>query len=159
MTFVVASEYQPEAQRLYDAIAPTLIHAMPWARVEHIGSSAILESVSKGDLDIYVEVDGPRFDASITALQALGFTIKEGSFRSDELCPFESSTYPIDVGIQLVASGSKFEFFLTFRDAMNQSPNLRAEYNELKRRATGLAPAEYRRIKSTFIERVLAPPR
>ena len=123
--------------------------------MEHIGSSAIEGAVSKGDLDIFVGVEPEGFADAVAAIESLGFRIKTESFRNESLCPFESDTYPLSVGLQLVANRSEFEFFLTFRDRMNTDGNLRSEYNRLKRQSSDLSDDEYRRVKSQFIESVL----
>jgi GrpB-like predicted nucleotidyltransferase (UPF0157 family) len=82
--------------------------------------------------------------------------VKESTLRTDVLCPFESKAFGLDVGVQLVANGSRFEFFLTFRDRTNENAALRNAYNELKRSASPLSMAEYREVKSAFVEAVLA---
>jgi GNAT superfamily N-acetyltransferase len=74
----------------------------------------------------------------------------------DEECPFESLNYKFDVGLQLVSRGSKFEFFLTFRDKLNSSDILREKYNQLKNQCSSLDHDEYRKVKSEFIESVLS---
>ena len=155
MEFLEPFQYQPRARALFEQLAAAIQEALPDARIEHVGSSSMPDLVSKGDLDIYVEVDPADFDACINALTSIGCRIKEGSERNDALCPFELDGYPLDVGVQLVARGSKYEFFLTFRDRINGDAAIRQRYNELKLNCSGLAPDEYRRIKADFIESVL----
>jgi GrpB-like predicted nucleotidyltransferase (UPF0157 family) len=156
MLFLKPEIYQPIACRIYDKLAPKLKVALPASHVEHIGSSAIAGCMSKGDLDIYVGVESNTFQHAIRAIEGMGFTIKQNTFRSDELCPFEGAGFPADVGIQLVAVGSKFEFFLIFKNRLNASEALRQEYNQLKEACVGLTPEEYRKMKSIFIASVLA---
>ncbi len=147
--------YQPLARELFHQISAMIRRALPGSRIEHIGSSAIEGAVSKGDLDIFVGVEPGEFQDAIIALQSLGFRIKTKSFRNESLCPFESGTYPLPVGLQLVVNGSEFEKFLVFRDRMDADVNLRSAYNELKRQASGLDEDGYRHAKSEFIESVL----
>jgi GrpB-like predicted nucleotidyltransferase (UPF0157 family) len=151
-------QYQPVAAMLFIELSARIRSVVPSARIEHIGSSAIVGAVSKGDLDIFVGVEAVNFDEAIGALQTLGFRVKEGSLRTDSLCPFEAapeSPYPLDVGVQLVRSGSEFEFFLHFRDRLNSDPRLRDAYNQLKLDAALLSLDEYRKIKAAFIEKTL----
>jgi GrpB-like predicted nucleotidyltransferase (UPF0157 family) len=155
MKFLPPGIYQPKAWLAYHQIREQILTVLPSARIEHIGSSSVEGIVSKGDLDIFVGVDANSFVHAISVLQALRFTIKENTLRTDALCPFESFEYSLDVGIQLVANGSEFENFLRFRDLLNGNESLRQQYNELKIDATGLEPQQYREIKSRFIESLL----
>jgi GrpB-like predicted nucleotidyltransferase (UPF0157 family) len=155
MNFLAPGIYQPQAWLTYHQIREQILSVLPSARIGHIGSSALEGVVSKGDLDIFVGVSASLFQHAISVLQALKFTVKENTLRTESLCPFESFEYPLDVGIQLVANDSEFENFLWFRDLLNGSAELREQYNKLKMEATGLDPQEYREIKSRFIESLL----
>jgi GrpB-like predicted nucleotidyltransferase (UPF0157 family) len=152
MTFLAPGIHQPIAGLVYHQIREQILTVLPSARIEHIGSSSIEGLISKGDLDIFVGVERETFVHAISVLQALRFTIKENTLRTDSLCPFESYDFPMDVGIQLVVNGSQFENFLHFRELMNGNENLRERYNKLKVDSIGLEPQEYREIKSQFIE-------
>jgi GrpB-like predicted nucleotidyltransferase (UPF0157 family) len=155
MRFLPADAYQPLAATVFESVAATIARVLPDATVEHIGASSVPGLTSKGDLDIFVGVDAARFDAAVLALEALGLRVKEGSLRTGELCPFEAFGHPLDVGVQLVARGSEFEFFRTFRDKLRRDARLCAEYDRLKASCRGLEPDRYRAVKSAFIERVL----
>lgn len=159
MKFLNPDQYQPEAQKLFLELKIQILKHLPFARLEHIGSSSFDNCISKGDLDIFVGVSREKFLTSILAIETLGFNIKEGSLRNNELCPFESLNYKRDVGIQLVVNGSQFEDFLVFRDQIQAHPHLLAAYNKLKYESTGLESDEYRKIKSVFIEKILADKR
>ena len=149
-------EYQPLAREVYGHIALAFRERLPDATIEHIGSSAIAGAVSKGDLDVFVGVDPGDFAEAIAVAQGLGFRIKLDTLRTEQLCPFESSDYPLDVGVQLVERGSRYEFFREFRDRLNGDFSLLKQYNQVKRDAAALGEREYRARKSAFIERVLA---
>jgi GrpB-like predicted nucleotidyltransferase (UPF0157 family) len=153
--FLKPEEYQPQALKLFDELEIKFRKLLPLAVIEHIGSSSIVGIISKGDLDIYVAVDSENFNEAILKIKTFGFQIKQKTLRTSDLCPFESFDFKIEVGIQLVKKGSKFEFFLEFRDRMNSDENLRFEYNKLKLESEGLSPSDYRKIKSQFIERTL----
>jgi GrpB-like predicted nucleotidyltransferase (UPF0157 family) len=73
---------------------------LPGARVEHVGSTAVPGSLTKGDLDICVIVEGGQFERA-----------------------------------SRVPAGSPDErFFAGRRDRLRADPELRARYDELKRR-------------------------
>lgn len=65
MHFLSPEEYQTTAQNLFDKIKKDLVVSLPYDRIEHIGSSSIEGLISKGNLDIYVEVEKLQFDESI----------------------------------------------------------------------------------------------
>jgi GrpB-like predicted nucleotidyltransferase (UPF0157 family)/RimJ/RimL family protein N-acetyltransferase len=153
--FLEPDAYQPLARELFDQLSFKIRQAIPAARIEHIGSSAIEGAVSKGDLDIFVGVEPELFQDAIISIKSLGFQIKAESFRNESLCQFEWHDYPLPVGLQLAMNRSEFEFFLAFRDRMNADADLRSSYNQLKRQACDLNEDEYRRVKSKFIENVL----
>lgn len=155
MKFLKPEEFLAEVLSAYQLVQARVCQAVPFAEVEHIGSSAIHGAISKGDLDILVRVPAAKFNEALTTIQTLDFSIKEGTLRTASLCMLETSRYGIDVAIQLIEQGSEFEDFVVFRDRLNANPDLVEEYNELKRRATGLSPNDYREIKSKFIEKVL----
>ena len=127
--------------------------ALPLATVEHIGSSSIPQAISKGDIDVLVAVAQADFAQALAALVALGYEEKNDTLRTPQLCMLVSPRADIDLAIQLIERGSKFEFFLTFRDALRADPDLVAQYNQIKRCANN--SADYRLAKSSFIDEVL----
>ena len=156
MKFLPPKACQLAASRTFRPLSRQIKAKLPDAKIAHIGSSSIKGLWSKGDLDIYVGVPRNQFAASIKKLKKLGFIEKRGTLRNRSLWPFIATGYPIDVGIQLVATGSKFEFFLTFRKLLSRSSKLKREYNRLKLASRHLSETEYRRKKSLFITSVLS---
>ncbi|HEY0886081.1 MAG TPA: GrpB family protein [Ramlibacter sp.] len=150
------SEYQPEAAAAFAVIARRLMGVLPSIQVEHVGASAVPGAISRGDLDILVLVDAASFDVTHAAIKRLGFAEKPGTLRTAGLCMLVPTAEQEDVAVQLVAKGSEFEFFLTFRDALRARRDLVVEYNELKERAASLGEDGYREAKNGFIRRVLA---
>lgn len=68
----------------------------------------------------------------------------------------ESAVAGHDVALQVVALGSRFETFRTFRDALRASSSRLAAYNTMKRSCEGLDADTYRGIKSQFISELLS---
>ena len=112
------------------------------------GSLLLISVVRDGDTPI--QTSRSPFDQT-----KHGYKVKEDTLQTSELRAFVSDA-AVAVGIQLVAIGSKFEFFRTFRDRLRRSPELREQYNRLKRECADLDENRYRTIKSQFIESVLA---
>ena len=155
MKFYEPHQYQPRVTLLYAELKRDLDQSLKEARVEHIGSSAVMGAISKGDLDVFVGVSAENFEMSLATLKGLGFVEKEGTLRTESLCMLVTDKYKHDVAIQLTVNGSEFEEFIRFRDILNNMPNLVSEYNILKRGSEGMEPDDYRSKKSQFIERVL----
>lgn len=155
MIFFQPKDYLEETTEIFDKIKKTIQLKLPFSKIEHIGSSSIKGALSKGDLDIFVGVYAKEFETSLEKIKTLGFTIKKNTLRTTSLCMLETFDYKIDVSVQLVELGSKFEFFLTFRDIMNSNTHLVEEYNTLKRNSINLKSDKYRENKSKFIENTL----
>jgi GrpB-like predicted nucleotidyltransferase (UPF0157 family) len=157
MIFLEPEQYQQKCAQLFHLYQKDISTLLPFARIEHIGSSSIPNAISKGDLDIYIEVTPDQFEFAIEQLKKLNFIEKQNTLRTHELCMLESLNND-DVAFQIVVTGSKFTFFLTFRNKLIASPALVNEYNQLKLQYSHLDHDQYRTIKSDFITRILKHP-
>ena len=156
MVFLEPEKYQQRCAQLFNSYHKAICALLPFAKIEHIGSSAIPNAISKGDLDIYIEVIPEQFEFAIEQLKTLNFIEKQNTLRTHELCMLESLNND-DVAFQIVVTDSVFTFFLTFKNKLISSPTLVNEYNQLKLQCSHLDPDQYRTIKSDFINRVLNP--
>ncbi|MDE4039821.1 GrpB family protein [Acinetobacter pittii] len=154
MIFLEPEQYQQRCTQLFNSYQKEISTLLPFAKIEHIGSSAIPNTISKGDLDIYIEVIPEQFEFAIEQLKTLNFIEKQNTLRTHELCMLESLNND-DVAFQIVVTDSVFTFFLAFKNKLINSPTLVNEYNELKLQCSHLDPDQYRTIKSDFINRVL----
>ncbi|MGK7248789.1 GrpB family protein [Acinetobacter oleivorans] len=157
MVFLEPEQYQQRCAQLFNSYKKDISTLLPFAQIEHIGSSAIPNVISKGDLDIYIEVKPEHFEFAITQLKTLNFIEKQNTLRTEELCMLESLNND-DVAFQIVVTDSVFTFFLTFRNKLMDSPALVNEYNQLKLECSHLDDYQYRTIKADFINRVLKHP-
>ncbi|MFV5364512.1 GrpB family protein [Acinetobacter oleivorans] len=137
MVFLEPEQYQQRCAQLFNSYHKDISTLLPFAKIEHIGSSAIPNAISKGDLDIYVEVKPDQFEFAIAQLKTLNFIEKQNTLRTDELCMLESLNKD-DVAFQIVVTDSVFTFFLTFRNKLMDSPALVNEYNQLKLKCSHL---------------------
>lgn len=137
-------------------IAMTLMlhQIVPQAEVHHIGSTAF-GGLTKGDIDFCLRVDAKDFPV-VQAACDVAFQINDGSPRNTFFAAYTTTMSGIDVGIQLVVQSSAYDHFVRFKDMMQTSPALRAEYEALKRDAAPHGADHYRAAKAAFIERVLA---
>ena len=124
---------------------------VPFASIQHIGSTSVPGSITKGDLDIGVSVAAASFEEAVALLEAR-CTRHEASHSSDHYQPFVRACGDQDVGIQLFVAGSIYEArFVAWRDALRRDPELLARYNALKQEHDGKSMSQYRAEKSRFI--------
>jgi GrpB-like predicted nucleotidyltransferase (UPF0157 family) len=125
---------------------------VPGARVEHVGSTAVPGSLTKGDLDICVIVEGEEFEPASRVL-AERFQVHQPENWSPTLASFTApSEDGVDIGVQLVPAGSPDErAFVGWRDRLRADPDLRARYDELKRRHQADGMNAYRAAKERLI--------
>jgi GrpB-like predicted nucleotidyltransferase (UPF0157 family) len=125
---------------------------LPGARIEHVGSTSVPGSLTKGDLDICVIVSGEEFERASRVL-ADRFVVHQPENWSPTLASFTApSEDGIDVGVQLVSAGSPDErYFVGWRDRLRADPELRAGYDELKRRHRDGGMDAYRAAKEKLI--------
>jgi GrpB-like predicted nucleotidyltransferase (UPF0157 family) len=126
---------------------------LPGARIEHVGSTAVPGSLTKGDLDICVIVSGEEFERA-SRVVADRFVVHQPENWSATLASFTApSEDGIDVGVQLVPAGSADErHFVGWRDRLRGDPELRARYDELKRRHQTDGMDAYRAAKEQLIQ-------
>ena len=129
-----------------------LEEVLPAARVEHVGSTAVPGSLTKGDLDICMIVAGEEFEPASRVL-AERFEIHQPENWSATLASFIAPPQDgTDVGVQLVPAGSADErHFVGWRDRLRADPELRARYDELKRRHQADGIDAYRAAKERLI--------
>lgn len=154
MEFFKPEQVGGSANLLYQKWKAIIESKLPSSRVEHIGSTAISGAITKGDVDLYVEVPLESHEDAVRALENLGFKVKQDTHRDAELCMLES-TDSKGLALQVVARGSVYEFFVRFRDALNADEGLVERYNAVKESCTGCSMEEYRYKKAIFISDVL----
>lgn len=152
MKFYDQTEYQEKCAALFLKLQYEISSVLPFAQIEHIGSSSVPGAISKGDLDIYVGVDPQAHESAVLTLIDCGYKEKLDTLRTPELCMLVARE---DIALQVVAAGSQYEFFIRFRDLLRNNPDLVRKYNDLKLSCIGFSEKQYRLIKSRFIEEVL----
>ena len=126
---------------------------IPHADIHHVGSSAIPNSFTKGDLDIQVRVSSKLFPIAVEELSKL-YELNEGSIKTDEFRAFKDDTTTPPLGIQLTVFDSEFDFFWKFRDILLQNDKYRIEYDNLKREFDGKEMDKYRNAKNNFFNKI-----
>ena len=156
MQLFPAESYQAEIAQRYADVAARLGILVPEARIEHIGASAVPGALSKGDLDVCLVVETARLEAVVRRLKAEGYVEQTDTLRTEHLCMLVWAEPERAHAVQLVAEGTSFMDFMTFRDQLRSRPALAAAYNRVKLESAGLGESGYREAKSRFIAEVLA---
>lgn len=153
---LLPQQYQAHAANVLAEVQTALAPVLPQARIEHVGASAIPGAISKGDLDVLLIVPPGTLAQAVATLCTLGYQEKPDTLRTTQLCMLLSPRSDIDLALQVIEAGSRFEFFLHFRDALRADPALVEEYNRIKRVMAGAEEVQYRTAKGEFIETVCA---
>jgi GrpB-like predicted nucleotidyltransferase (UPF0157 family) len=130
---------------------------LPEADVQHVGSTAICNSLTKGDLDIQVRVGPQHFSKAVQELSAL-YELNESSVKTDWFRAFKDDSTVPPLGVQLTVIGSEYDFFWKFRDVLLLNDTYRMEYDELKREFEGKEMDEYREAKNEFFQKLMNTP-
>ena len=131
-----------------------ILRIVPNADIQHIGSTAIPGSLTKGDLDIQVGVRQKDFEKAQKALSKI-YKPNKGNPPTKTYASFKDTKTRIPLGVQLIVIGSKEDNFTALRDVlMNDEKHLKA-YNALKKRFQGKSMREYRKAKGKLVEKIL----
>lgn len=155
VTFGNEADFRDAAHGAYEEHRHALAALLPRARIEHVGSTAVPGSITKGDLDVCVIVEPADF-ADADAQLSGRYRRNPGSIRTADFAAFTAEDGAIDVGIQLVAAGSEWDTFVRWRDLLRSDPELLRAYDTLKRRYEGTPMDAYRTAKSAFIDGVVS---
>jgi GrpB-like predicted nucleotidyltransferase (UPF0157 family) len=148
--FAEVASCKAKADLLFASIEAQVASLLPRAQVEHVGSTSLPDGLTKGDLDVQVRVQAGDFEEACRALVRIyeanpgGFTDDGRSYKDDATDP------PLGVHVTVIDGPSDLQF--RQRDLLRARPELRAEYDSLKRRFHGGNMDEYREAKDRFWE-------
>ncbi|QAY65796.1 GrpB family protein [Paenibacillus protaetiae] len=146
-----------KAENLYATQNKRLKQLLPDADIQHVGSTAIPGSLTKGDLDIQVRVTMEQFEQAVQLLSAQ-YVINEGSSQSEFFRAFKDDTTDPPLGIQLTVMGSEADFFYKFREVLLMNETYKTKYDELKTKYEGHSMERYRDAKNDFFEWLMQTP-
>lgn len=138
------------ADQLFAEIADKIIAVLPRADIEHVGSTAVPGCLTKGDLDILVRVAQEEFEHADRTLANM-FDRNDGSDRTETFSAFLDSTTSPDLGVQLAIRGSKYDFFIEWKNRLRSDEELLTRFNSLKADFHGKSMSDYREAKDQFI--------
>ncbi len=141
------------ANKIFEEQKKRILESLPFAKVYHIGSTAVPNSITKGDLDINVRVKMKHFEEACKKLEEL-YSIDVNNKRTNTTASFKDDLQELPIGIQLTVIGSKYDDFVKLRDLLLNNYVLLKELNELKRKFEGKDMGEYRTEKAKFFQKL-----
>ncbi|MFK3938555.1 GrpB family protein [Alkalihalobacillus sp. NPDC078783] len=152
-TFELKSVDQTILNRMVKKHSIQIQRLIPNADIHHVGSTAVPNSLTKGDLDFQVRVKQDDFQPAKQSLLSL-YELNTGSSQTSFFSAFEiDDTLPI--GIQLTVIDSEIDHFWKVTKYLIENPTIQEQYNQLKRSNNGQPMDNYRQKKSAFIESIL----
>ncbi|MFX3635133.1 MAG: GrpB family protein [Candidatus Pristimantibacillus sp.] len=130
------SNFHVKAERLFLTHKQRIEELIPGADVQHVGSTAIPDSLTKGDLDIQVRVPADQFKQAIQALSSC-YERNDGSDETDCFRAYKDDATDPPLGVQLTIIHSEMDFFWKFRDVLNGNKSYRDQYDKLKQQYNG----------------------
>ncbi len=125
------------------------------ADIQHIGSTAIPDSLTKGDLDVNVRVAKENFTVSVDTLKKM-YEINQPHNWTPTYASFKDDTgLSMPFGIQLTVIGSPDDVFISQRDILLNRPDLVEKLNKLKVQFEGKSMDEYRKAKGVIFTEMI----
>ena len=146
----LSSDIQSQINETFLWLESSIKVLLPDATIEHVGSSAIPGALTKGDVDVMVQVEAAQFASARSALDSR-FSYNPEMPPEDEFVSYSGEYQGMDFGIQLV-SGNDDQFgFLRWREALKADLELLAQYNRAKQSRADSDMEAYRAAKSALI--------
>ncbi|MBI3577517.1 GrpB family protein [Candidatus Gottesmanbacteria bacterium] len=152
--FKPSVEFFDKANKIFEEQKLRISTLLPYANVEHIGSTAIPNSVTKGDIDISIKVYKDHFIEAVKTLKTI-YEVNQTENWTGTFASFkDESSLGIDFGVQLVVKDSKSDDFTKLRDILKENPDLVKEYNAMKLKHEGKDMGKYRKEKADFFQKL-----
>ena len=164
-------EWDPRTADVAARVAELVAEHRPDLTVEHIGSTAVPGLPGKGIVDLSIETDPADIPSVVSMLYDLGFGPQPGPDPWPPTRPMPVGSMELDgrryrIHLHVQPVGGDFRRDLAFRDALRNDPDLRRQYESLKRGITDAGPVEglrYTHSKTAWILQVyrrlgFAPP-
>src|ERR1700693_5027558 len=157
-------EYDPAAPDVAARVGALIESVAPWAKAEHIGSTAIPGCAGKGIVDLVALYPRGRLEDTRRAIDGLGFQHQRAGHEFPEDRPmrvgaieYRGRLYRLHVHI-VAADSAEAKALYRFRDVLRIDGKLRDAYQAKKRAIleSGTSdPAGYTHAKGEFINAVI----
>ena len=159
----VFRKYNPEYQAFFTLEKKNIVKALSsTAKIEHVGSTAILNLGGKGILDIAVGVSKSKFAEAQKKLEKAGYEFREKAsypersfFRIDY--PYKNRKRRVHIHL-MKFNGQDWKEMIGFRDYLLKHPEAVELYVKIKKEGVKKAFGDgekYRKHKEKFIENIL----
>src|SRR5262245_40514465 len=126
VNFALEQDFREVVGRLFARVEAQLRALLPGADIQHVGSTAIPGSLTKGDLDVQVRVTSDQYEAAKEALSKL-YRLNVGGFASQDATSFEDYSTQPSLGVHLTVIDGSADIQWRFRDLLLASAALRDE--------------------------------
>ena len=154
ITFQDQVVFHARAEKIFAEEYALLKPLMPWADIQHIGSTSIPGATTKGDIDIVVRVLKEDFLKTRDILKGIYETHQLDNW-SETFASFKDDNRALPLGIQLTIMDCEDDVFVTFRDILRSSPEMLSEYNALKISCQNQDTEIYIAKKAEFFEQLI----
>ncbi len=164
-------EWDPRTVDVAERVADLVRARRPDLTVEHIGSTSVPGLPGKGIVDLSIEAAPADIPGIVALLYELGFSPQPGPDPWPATRPMPVGSIALDgqqyrIHLHVQPHGGDFGRDIAFRDALRNDPELRSQYEGLKRGITDAGPVEglrYTHSKTAWILQVyrrlgFAPP-
>jgi 5-(carboxyamino)imidazole ribonucleotide synthase len=164
-------EWDPKTADVAARVADLVHEHRSDLTVEHIGSTAVPGLPGKGIVDLSIEASPADIPAIVSMLYDLGFGPQPGPDPWPPTRPMPVGSMELDgtqyrIHLHVQPHGGDYPRDIAFRDALRNDPDLRRQYESLKRGITDSGPVEglrYTHSKTAWILQVyrrlgFAPP-
>ena len=152
-------EWDPRTVEVAARIAELVRERRPDLTVEHIGSTAVPGLPGKGIVDLSIETSPENIPGIVAMLYDLGFGPQPGPDPWPPTRPMPVGSLELDgtlyrIHLHVQPQGGDFARDIAFRDALRNDPELRNQYEGLKRGITSGGAVEglrYTHSKTSWI--------
>jgi len=152
--FIYSDEIKEKVERVFQSEKQKIEAATGATEIEHVGGTAIPNLLTKGDIDINVQVKNEEFSSVIEALKVL-YEINQPNNWNEHFASFkDDNSFELPLGVQVTVIDSPEDDFVRHREMLMHKPDLVEKYNDLKKSFEGKKMSEYREAKTKFFESI-----
>ena len=152
VNFKLQSDFAEEAQKAFKEERGKLLKILPKADIQHIGSTAIPNAMTRNDLDIQIRVEKTDFQGAVKKVKKL-YKINQPDNWTENYASFKDNERNMSIDIQLTIIGSEYDkLFQEQQKLLATNPEVLKRYNELKLSFNGKSMYKYIAERARFFE-------